>query len=144
MRKLYIFDLDDTLYLGRASPRRRSEYEARLVPYLTKLHGDGHFLTVASSNCLAKKRLSEMGLLSLFHMIISDETISKAIMVQRIRDAFPSVKLEDVTYYDDDFENVLSVSAIGVKAVNVAPLTGVRMGKVDKIVEVEGSAYEIV
>ncbi|KAI8588078.1 hypothetical protein BDZ88DRAFT_210127 [Geranomyces variabilis] len=72
---LYIFDLDDTLYLWKLGPAARAAYEAKLRPYLERLSHEGATLAVASFNRNACKLLTSMGIRPLFSQVICPQEL---------------------------------------------------------------------
>ncbi|KAI8825172.1 uncharacterized protein EV422DRAFT_564506 [Fimicolochytrium jonesii] len=124
-KRLYIFDLDNTLYLGRAERHRRLQYERRLLPFLNNLAAHGHLLAVATFNTDAEVLLLNMGIRSLFDSVVQTARATKSEMVSSICSKYPYIPTHNVHYYDDDYDSVMDVRALGIRATNVAPLTGV-------------------
>lgn len=126
LKQLYIFDLDHTLCLWWLGPACRAAYESRLRVFLKRLLNEGHVLTVASFNQQAEAVLSSMGLLSLFHLVVTGRS-EKVDLVVHICNLFPQITKENVHFFDDDDDSVIAVRAHGINGINVAPLTGIRM-----------------
>lgn len=124
---LSIFDLDNTLFLSKLGGKKREDYEQRLRAWLRELVGRGHVVAVASFNKEAESVLHTMGIRELFgNNVLTDTALSKRSMVEKLMGSYPAIPKANVTFYDDDFDSVLEVRAIGVNGINVAPMTGIR------------------
>ncbi|KAJ3132054.1 hypothetical protein HDU90_007606 [Geranomyces variabilis] len=135
---LYIFDLDDTLYLWKLGPAARAAYEAKLRPYLERLSHEGATLAVASFNRNACKLLTSMGIRPLFSQVICPQELrtgprvadpglefdneDKASMVLRVCNSFPDIPRENVQFFDDDIDSV-EAAGTGVWALKACTTT---------------------
>ncbi|KAJ3164707.1 hypothetical protein HDU88_005142 [Geranomyces variabilis] len=138
---LFIFDLDDTLYLWKLGPAARAAYEAKLRTYLERLRDDGATLAVASFNRNACRVLTSMGIRHLFSQVICPQELrtgplaadpalefddeDKASMVLRICNSFPDIPRENVRFFDDDVDSVEAVQALGIFATTVSARRGI-------------------
>lgn len=149
---LYIFDLDDTLYLRSVSEEYKKFYEQKIKEYFKKLISQNKTLAIVSYNANPHKILKCMEIDSFFSHICSpivkheseltEEDIhkdissivytadgnarlieSKAIMINKLLQKTNHCK-EEIIFFDDLDDNIKKVSDFGICSVLVNPQIG--------------------
>ena len=124
-KKLLIFDLDNVLHLAKVSVNQRKAYEARLLPWLQELKERGILLAVASTNGQADETLKAMKIRHFFDHVEADaSTYDKTQMLKTILEKYPHVLISEITFFDDDYDNILVAQKLGIQAICIAPRTG--------------------
>lgn len=112
MKRLYIFDFDNTLYLWEVPPALRRDYEMRLVSWLSLRKESGAIMAIASFNSSAQTLAEDMGIAHFMDVIIGNaKADEKPGMVAEIIARYPDVPISQVVYFDDDYDNVVGVRA---------------------------------
>jgi HAD superfamily phosphatase (TIGR01681 family) len=139
--KVFVFDLDDTLYLHRVNVEYREEYTIKIRNFLNSLKKSGKILCLATHNKSPSHYLHEMKIYDLFHEIIYEtrdvnpyknsifEYTNKKDMIQEILEK-TNVTNEDVIFFDDHSYNINEVQSIGIQSVYVSPKTGIIIDKI--------------
>lgn len=154
-KKLYIFDLDDTISLREIeNTKYKKEYEEKLKEKLKTLKKNNIKLAIATYNSRPETILTELRILHLFDIIykptelLYDEYISnyrniknatvwimgqiakicwnKGIMVETIMKDLKCSKDETI-YFDDYINNVYDVKKLGVRSVYVNKKVGIPL-----------------
>jgi FMN phosphatase YigB (HAD superfamily) len=123
MKQLYIFDLDDTLYLRTPMYSSRILYEECLKRCLLKLKNNNKILAIASHNSNPEKYLHKMGILHLFSYIIGEYPRQKDTMVAEILQ-HTGVSIQNTVFFDDLEQNCYIVSKMGVDVVKAHRVWG--------------------
>ena len=116
-KKIFIFDLDDTLYLRQLYNRNEMDfcqytfdfckkYEKKIKDILYKLKEKGYKIALASHNSYPYNLLKRMEIIDLFDIIIGEYPRLKVDMINEILD---KTKLEknDVLFLDDNFSIII-------------------------------------
>lgn len=115
-KQLYIFDLDDTLYLrtmrGYCDIDKFHKY---IKDIIFKLHKSGKILCVASHNKNVENCLEKLGILDLFTYIIGEYPRNKKTMVLEILDNMKMTG-DQAVFFDDLIKNIRDVSELGVES----------------------------
>lgn len=118
MCKVYIFDLDDTLYLRRVDNEYKKIYESNVKEFLNKLKNNNNILAIASHNMSPRYFLRTMNIDIYFDYIIGEYPRKKSDMIVEILKNVNKVK-EDVIFFDDLNSNILECKENGIKSIKV-------------------------
>lgn len=127
-KKLIIFDLDDTIIMWNMSGHERIVYDYELENFLKKLKEKNFILTIASFNDYADKFLNRMGLDDYFTYIVGSSSFdSKIYLIENIMNKFPTIKKEEILFFDDLESNCNDVSdGCKIDSIKVCPITGIE------------------
>lgn len=140
--KVFVFDLDDTLYLHNVEYSYREEYTQKIRDFLQHLKDNGKIVCLATHNKSPYYYLSRMDIYNLFHEIIYEkkdvnpkynsiyEYTNKKYMVQEIIDK-TNVSTQDVIFFDDVYYNINEVKSLGIESIRVSPTTGIVLEKIN-------------
>ena len=112
-KKLYIFDLDNTIYLRKVKSHSQTYYHNIIKDTLLQLKTNGKTLCLASHNVNCIYCLKTMNIYHLFDYIIGEYPRSKDTMVIEILDK-TGYKKNNVIFFDDLLKNINIVSNIGI------------------------------
>lgn len=149
-KELFIFDLDDTLFLHYGNQKI---YETELIPFLVNLKNEGKILAIVTYNTQPEKFLTRFPI-SLFDYIYKPTVMSlvdyrisnkiyencsiwmvrntvricmcKSIIVKDILQKY-DCSPEKTIFFDDHPLNVSKVKQLGVESILVDPLTGIPL-----------------
>jgi HAD superfamily phosphatase (TIGR01681 family) len=139
--KVFVFDLDNTLYLHSVDYSYRQEYTQKIKDFLQQLKDNGKILCLATHNKSPYNYLSRMDIYDLFHEIIYEkkdvnpwdnsiyEYTNKKYMIQEIIDK-TNVSTQEVIFFDDVYYNVDEVKSLGIESIRVSPKTGIILEKI--------------
>ena len=132
--KLFVFDLDNTLYLHEISKEKREEYEIRLKKMLRVLKKNGKKIGLASFNSNPNKFLIRMDIMKYFDVIIGEYPIGKysrdkLSMIHEIMDKTDSCNNETV-FFDDLYSNIHKVKQDDIKCIYVIPFIGIEIDEI--------------
>jgi HAD superfamily phosphatase (TIGR01681 family) len=134
--KVFVFDLDDTLYLHKVDVEYREEYTIKIREFLNLLKDSGKIVCLATHNKSPYHYLYKMDIYDVFHEIIYEtrdvnpnknsilEYTNKKDMIQEILEK-TNVTNEDVVFFDDHSYNIDEVKSLGIESVYVSPKTGI-------------------
>lgn len=125
--KVYIFDLDDTLYLRKVDNEYKKMYEFELVKFLNKLKKN-NILAIASHNMSPRYFLRNMNIDTYFDYIIGEYPRKKSDMIIEILKNVNKVK-EDVIFFDDLDFNIIECKKNGIKSIKVDFKKGIEFKK---------------
>lgn len=137
--KVYVFDLDDTLYLRtNENVHYKKEYHIKVKKYLQKLKTRNKIICLATHNKNPKKYLKEIGIEHLFDHVVYElknvnsnvnkihEYTSKRSMLMEIMKK-TGYKKHNVIFFDDSDYNIDQVQSIGVKSIKVSRINGLNL-----------------
>lgn len=139
--KVFVFDLDDTLYLHKVESEYREEYTAKIRELLYSLKRRGKIVCLATHNKLPYHYLDKMNIYDVFHEIIYErrnvnprihsiyEYTSKRDMIKEIVER-TNVLNEDVVFFDDHEYNINEVKSLGIESVYISSKTGIIIDKI--------------
>lgn len=134
--KVFVFDLDDTLYLHRVDLDYREEYTKKIREFLQSLRDMGKILCLATHNKSPYRYLHKMNIHDLFDEIIYEKRdvspyynsiydyTNKKYMIQEIMGK-TNVSSEDIVFFDDADYNLEEVKSLGVESIKVSPYKGI-------------------
>lgn len=134
--KVFVFDLDNTLYLHQVDPMYKKVYNIRIKQFLKFLKDDGKIICLATHNKDPYDYLDEMGIYDLFNEIIYetrdvypylntiDEYTNKKDMIQEILHK-TNVSNNDIVFFDDGYYNIIQVDSLDIDVVFVSPEIGI-------------------
>ena len=130
MKSVYIFDLDNTLYLWNVNLEYRLEYEYKLIEFLKKLKTNNNILAIASFNKAPRIYLKEMLILDYFDYIISeypyeDNYRKKSDMIIEILKNVNKEK-KDAIFFDDINSNIKDCESNGIMSIKIDPKIGIQ------------------
>lgn len=160
-KKIFFFDLDNTLFLHYAQEPYKSEYHRKIISYLKDLKNKDNLICLVTHNPSPKVILKD--LIHLFDYIYSPEIISfaefmilstdnedkiknctpwvcsdqvslcknKAIVIKDILSRF-NFKYYQAIFFDDNYNHIKSVRDIGIESILVNPLVGIIIPKIEK------------
>lgn len=134
--KVYVFDLDDTLYLHTNKDiEYKNEYHIKVKKYLEKLKKRNKILCLATHNSNPMTYLKRIGIEDMFDEIVYElkdlnahvneisEYTSKKEMITEIMKK-TGYKKNKIIFFDDSDYNIDQVNSIGVKSIKVSQLSG--------------------
>jgi HAD superfamily phosphatase (TIGR01681 family) len=143
--KVFVFDLDNTLYLHSANHIYSDNYHKQVKSFLENLKAQNKILCIATHNKNPKYYLERMQIFDLFDHIkletknvnpftnTVDEYTGKNEMVQEIIDTI-GCKKEEVIFFDDLNYNINLVENIGVKSIKVSQEKGIDFKDIKKFI----------
>lgn len=142
---VFVFDLDNTLYLHSANHIYSDNYHKQVKSFLENLKTQNKILCIATHNKNPNYYLERMQILDLFDHIkletknvnpftnTVDEYTGKNEMVQEIIDTI-GCKKEEVIFFDDLNYNINLVENIGVKSIKVSQEKGIDFKDIKKFI----------
>ena len=134
--KVFVFDLDNTLYLHHTTRAYSDDYHKKVKKFLVNLKTQNKILSIATHNKNPKWILKQIGIFDLFDHIVYEqknvhpwtntieEYTGKNEMVQEIINK-TKCKKEQVIFFDDFDYNIKKVEGLGVKSVKVSDQIGI-------------------
>ena len=134
--KVFVFDLDNTLYLHNVNSFYSDRYHKDVKVFLQNLKTKNKILCIATHNKNPNNYLDKMEISHLFDHIIYEkrnvnpyensirEYTGKDEMIQEIIDK-TKCKKEEIIFYDDADYNINKVENFGVKSIKVDDNIGI-------------------
>lgn len=140
--KVFVFDLDSTLYLHYADEMYKQIYHEQVKVFLQNLKNNGKILCIATHNKNPTIYLDMLKITSLFHYIISEQknvnSYSNSIHEYTGKDEMINELIskigctnEEIIFFDDIKYNIKKVESIGVKSILVSDQTGIDFTKLN-------------
>jgi HAD superfamily phosphatase (TIGR01681 family) len=141
--KVFVFDLDNTLYLHNVDAMQRKIYNEQVKVFLENLKSSGKILCIATHNKNPTIYLDALKITSLFHHIILEKknvspwfnTIhdytGKDEMINELMSEIGCTKKE-IIFFDDSVYNIDKVKSIGVDSILVSEKTGIDFNDLGK------------
>lgn len=138
--KVFVFDLDNTLYLHYADEMYKQIYHEQVRVFLQTLKDNGKILCIATHNQKPHVYLDQLKITSLFDYIISekkdlcallnsiDEYTGKDEMINELISKIGCTKKE-ILFFDDSKYNIKKVESIGITSIIVDGKTGIDFTK---------------
>jgi HAD superfamily phosphatase (TIGR01681 family) len=137
--KVYVFDLDNTLFLHNSEEMYTQQYHKKVKNYLLNLKRDNKKICLATHNKNPKYYIEKMGLdYDFFDVIvyelknvhplfnsITEYTSKKDMILEIIKKT--GCKKSQVLFFDDSYYNIHQVRSINVKSVKVSPTIGIYL-----------------
>lgn len=137
--KVYVFDLDNTLFLHNSEETYTARYHKKVKNYLLNLKRDNKKVCLATHNKDPKYYIEKMGLeYDLFDVIvyelkhvnplsnsISEYTSKKDMILDIVKKT--GCRKSQVIFFDDSYYNIRQVQSINVKSVKVSPTIGIYL-----------------
>lgn len=141
--KVFVFDLDDTLYLHNIGSYSE-EYHVKVKNFLVYLKDNNKLLYITTHNTNPIYYLDKLNITYLFDGIIKEtrnvcplkndicEYTNKKDMIYEILNKDDNKRLtkEDVIFFDDHTYNITQVNSIGVKCILVDSLKGITFSDI--------------
>lgn len=139
--KVFVFDLDNTLYLHSVDYSYRQEYTQKIKEFLQFLKSEGKILCLATHNRQPYYYLNIMEIYDLFHEVVYEqkdvtprshtiyEYTNKKEMLQEIIEK-TNTSNEEVIFFDDVHYNLKEVKSLGIETVYVSPYKGINIEKI--------------
>jgi len=136
MYKVFVFDLDDTLYLHKVNSAYSDRYHKDVKAFLENLKTKNKILCIATHNKRPNYYLDKIDISHLFDHIIYEkrdvnpyensiqEYTGKDEMIQEIIDK-TKCKKEEIIFYDDADYNIKKVENFGVKSIKIDDNIGI-------------------
>lgn len=134
--KVFVFDLDNTLYLHNVNSVYSDRYHKDVKVFLENLKNKNKILCIATHNKNPNNYLDKIEISHLFDYIIYEkknvhpylnsihEYTGKDEMIQEIIDK-TKFKKEEIIFYDDADYNIKKVENFGVKSVKIDANIGI-------------------
>jgi HAD superfamily phosphatase (TIGR01681 family) len=134
--KVFVFDLDNTLYLHNVNSFYSDRYHKDVKTFLEKLKTKNKILCIATHNKNPKYYLDKIEISDLFDHIIYEkkdvnpycnsihEYTGKDEMIQEIIDK-TKCKKEEIIFYDDADYNIKKVENFGIKSIKIDDNIGI-------------------
>lgn len=139
--KIFVFDLDYTLYLHKVDYYSR-EYHRKIRNFLLYLIDNGKILYIATHNKTPESYLDELNITNLFSGIIKElmdvcpikngieDYTSKKDMIYEILSKESNSVMDDIIFFDDNSYNIDVVSSIGAKCIKVDETKGINFSDI--------------
>lgn len=141
--KIFVFDLDNTLFLHKVGNIYREQYNKKLKNFLNYLKDNDKLLYIATHNFNPNIILYEMNILPSFFTGIIKETkdvwsnlntidqyTSKKDMILDILNNNKNFSKNDIIFFDDAIYNIKQVESIHVKSIYVQELNGINFSEI--------------
>ena len=140
--KIFVFDLDNTLYLHKANPFYAKKYHEQVKNFLVNLKNNDKILYIATHNMNPDKFLSKLNIQLLFNGIIKEtkkvnpifnsifDYTSKKDMIFEILDKHIDFIKNDVIFFDDHIHNISEIQSINVKSILVDKYLGINFSEI--------------
>lgn len=141
--KIFVFDLDNTLYLHHTNDDYRFRYSRKVKTFLNYLRDNDKNLYIATHNFEPKFLLNGMDIPPLWFNDIITETkdvhpklnhiedyTSKKEMILEILKNHKELTVDDVIFFDDHHYNIKEVESIDVKSIYVDELKGINFSDI--------------
>ena len=129
-KKLFVFDLDDTLYLRTLYKKGNLTYckiyEEKIKNIIYKLKSNGHYIALASHNTYPYNELHRMNIIHFFDYIIGEYPRSKVDMINEIVNS-TNYNIDDVLFFDDNLSVVKEVVKHNIKTYYVITDYGIDL-----------------
>ena len=122
---LFVFDLDNTLYLHDTDINYRLHYEENLKNFLIKLKRDNKKLAIASHNRAPSYFLNLMGIYDYFDIIIGEYPRSKLDMIKEIQ-IKTNIQNDKIIFFDDLYSNIKECNQF-IESIHVNPFIGIKL-----------------
>ena len=136
--KIFVFDLDNTLYLHN---NENSSYHKKVKNFLVYLKDNNKKLYVATHNFNPVFLLDKLNITELFDGVIKETknvnpmlnsimeyTNKKDMILEILKDT--DFTTEDVIFFDDHEYNITQVNSIGVKCIYVDDFKGINFSDI--------------
>lgn len=136
--KIFVFDLDDTLYLHNVNKDYVKVYHKKVKNFLDYLKDNNKILYIATHNFNPDLYLYRMKISQLLFDGIIKETkdvnpesnsiidyTSKKDMILEILNKQPNLTKDDIIFFDDHIYNINEVNSINVKSIHVDKKKGI-------------------
>jgi HAD superfamily phosphatase (TIGR01681 family) len=140
--KIFVFDLDNTLYLHKANFNYKEEYDEKVRTFLKELKMKNKILCILTHNRKPMMYLESMKIESFFDKIIfetrnicglSANYISnytpKDEMISIIIEEF-KCNLNEIIFFDDNSYNIKQIESIGIESIKVSPKDGICLEEI--------------
>ena len=137
--KIFVFDLDDTLYLRNVDKNYAKVYHKKVKNLLVYLKDNDKILYIATHNFNPNKYLDRINISPLLFDGIIKETkdvnptlnniidyTSKKDMILQILDEQTSLTKDDMIFFDDHYYNIKEVNSIDVKSIYIDENRGIN------------------
>jgi len=143
--KIYVFDLDNTLYLHNVDNNYSNDYHKRVKEFLQTLKTKGKILCIATHNKNPEYYLKRIEIFDLFDHIIFEKQEHLNPFFYGIQDYTPKnemieeilhlteCKKEQVVFFDDFDYNVKQVESVGIKSIKVCDTVGLIFDDILKL-----------
>lgn len=141
--KIFVFDLDNTLFLHKVNSIKRQNYNRKLKNFLYYLKDNDKLLYIATHNFDPEPLLYKIDISSsLFNGIIKEtrdlhpglntieEYTNKKDMILEILNIHKNLSSKDVVFFDDYIYNIKQVESINVKSIYVKDLQGINFSDI--------------
>lgn len=140
--KIFVFDLDNTLYLHNGNKIYTDEYHKKVKNFLVYLKDNDKKLYIATHNFNPIKYLDKLNITELFDGIIKEtknvhpslntimEYTSKKYMMLEILNNHTDLTKDDIIFFDDHNYNIKEVESINVKSIYVNQLKGINFSEI--------------
>ncbi len=137
--KVYVFDLDNTLFLHNNEEKYTEQYHQKVKNYLLNLKRDNKKICLATHNKHPRYYIEKLGLdYNFFDVIvyelkdvnplinsIQEYTSKKDMILEIIKKT--GCRKSQVLFFDDSYYNIRQVQSINVKSVKVSPTFGLYL-----------------
>lgn len=155
-KKIFIFDLDDTLFLHNVQESFRNEYHIKITKFLNHLKANDKLICLVTYNINPKRLLND--LIHLFDYVYTPNVMSfheyqyqyfedytkfkdytpwvcngkvslcknKSIVIKEILSKF-NCDYYKAIFFDDNPNHIKSVQQLGIEAIQVNPLNGIPL-----------------
>lgn len=140
--KVFVFDLDNTLYLHKVNVIQQQIYHEQVKVFLQNLKNIGKILCIATHNRYPSVYLDMLKVTYLFdytileqkklHPVINniDEYTGKDEMIKELICKIGCTEKE-IIFFDDAIYNTTKVESIGVKSILVSDQIGIEFNKLN-------------
>lgn len=131
---VYVFDLDNTLYLHMVNDECKLKYNKKVKDFMIFLKSKNKKLCIATHHRDPNKLLIELGINDLLDIVVYEtrygiyninEFTKKSDMIKSIQEKL-GCKRDEIIFFDDFAYNIKNVSEINVKSVLVSEYLGIN------------------
>ncbi len=132
--KIFVFDLDSTLYLRDINNISRNKYHKDIKKFLELLKSKDKIICLATHNSYPFNALKEIKIYKLFNIILYQEYhdnlysiehyTNKRYMLNKISELTNS-SMNEIIFFDDSEYNIKQVEELGIKSIHVNKRSGI-------------------
>lgn len=134
--KVFVFDLDDTLYMHSLNENDKTVYHEQVKIFLESLYNSGKIICIATHNKNPYNYLEKLNIVPLFdHIIWEQKNVNPIFNTiydytgkdEMIKELVGKIgcTIEDIVFFDDSKYNIDVVKSIDVASIHVSNKTGI-------------------
>lgn len=134
--KVFVFDLDDTLYLHKVNINYKEKYDEKVRAFLKELKAKNKILCILTHNRRPMMYLKSMKIDKFFDKIVFEtkDIFDKCITNYTPKNEMISIiikefkcNLNEIIFFDDNDYNIKQIESMGIESVKVSPKHGIYL-----------------